>query len=104
MFSIDGEPGFNKQSLHVLKRKVQETDVPVLVSMCLDEMSLHEGVQFDGNQFVGGTDLGGHEIGDGTATTAKEALVFMVVALNSSWRLPLGYFFVAGLNAKGKKT
>ena len=67
-------------------------------------MSLHEAVQFDGNQFVGGTDLGGHEIGDGTARTAKEALVFMVVALNSSWRLPLGYCFVAGLNAKGRRS
>ena len=53
--SLDGEAGFNKQSLHVLKCKVEEAAAPVLVSMCLDEMSLHEGVQFHGNQFVGGT-------------------------------------------------
>ena len=49
------------------------------------------------------TDLGGHEIGDATARSAKaEVLVFMAVAINSSWRIPLGYFFVAGLSAKGK--
>ena len=72
------------------------------MSIFLDEMSLHENVQFDGHQFVGGTDLGGHEIGDENARTAKEALCFMIVALNSSWRLPLGYFFVAGLSAKGE--
>ena len=27
----------------------------------------------------------------------------MVVSVNDSWRLPFGYFFVAGLSAKGKK-
>ena len=32
---------------------------------------------------------------------ATEALCFMVVGVNQSWRLPFGYFFVAGLSGKG---
>ena len=47
-------------------------------------------------------DFGGLELGHMETTTAKDALCFMVNCVNSSWKIPLGFFFVAGLNAKGK--
>ena len=46
-------------------------------------------------------DFGNLKVGK-EVTLAKDALYFMVVSVNDSWRLPFGYFFVAGLNAKGK--
>ena len=46
--------------------------------------------------------MGGLETITKEATIAKDALTFMVVGVNSSWKIPLGFFFVAGLNAKGK--
>ena len=46
--------------------------------------------------------MGGLETTTKEATIAKDALTFMVVGVNSSWKIPLGFFFVAGLNAKGK--
>ena len=30
-------------------------------------------------------------------------LVFMVVPYTDSWKLPVGYFLVAGLNAEGER-
>ena len=32
---------------------------------------------------------------------AKDVLVFMVVGLDEPWKLPLGYFFLSKLGAKG---
>ena len=53
--SVDGDPGINKQSLSYLKKKVKEEKDPVLVTLMLDEISLHQNVQFDGETFYGGT-------------------------------------------------
>ena len=33
---------------------------------------------------------------------AKEVLVFMLVALNDYWKIPVGYFFLDGLNSSEK--
>jgi hypothetical protein len=33
---------------------------------------------------------------------ATEALVFMAVAANNSWKIPLGYFLITSLNAEEK--
>jgi len=33
---------------------------------------------------------------------AKEALVFMLVAINSNWKIPVAYFLVNGLNSQEK--
>mgnify|MGYP005985167013 CR=1 FL=1 len=33
---------------------------------------------------------------------AKEVLVFMLVALNDHWKMPVGYFFLDGLNSSEK--
>lgn len=39
---------------------------------------------------------------DGKSGPATDVLVFMVVPLAGSWKLPIAFFFVAGLNASGK--
>ena len=31
--------------------------------------------------------------------TAREALAFMVTAVNGSWKLPVGFFLIAGLGS-----
>ncbi len=37
-----------------------------------------------------------------SASPATEAIVYMAVAANSSWKIPLGYFLIASLNAEEK--
>ena len=54
-FRVDGSPDFTQQSLDFLTKKVVENIHPLVVSIVLDEMALHEHVDFDGKQFIGGT-------------------------------------------------
>ena len=52
--SVEGEPGFSKESLDLLKRMAASKAGECLVSLSLDEMALKSHIQFDGNQFIGG--------------------------------------------------
>ncbi|KAG8178273.1 hypothetical protein JTE90_015684 [Oedothorax gibbosus] len=62
----------------------------------VDEMAIKKHVEWDSTKFSGymdlSTDLDGDEL-----PVAKEALVFMVNALNSHWKVPIGYFLINGL-------
>jgi hypothetical protein len=46
----------------------------------------------------GFVDLGTEASYDDNALEATNALVFMAVALNSNWKLPVGYFLVTSLS------
>ena len=45
-------------------------------------------------------DLGNAVKDDDSAPIAKDALVFMVVGVNETWKVPVGYFFIDGLSGK----
>ena len=57
----------------------------------LDEMSIKNHVSWDGKKYQGYIDLGNGADND-SLPMAKEGLLFMVVSLNSSWKVPCGYF------------
>lgn len=38
-----------------------------------------------------------------SAQIAKEALVFCVVCMNETWKMPIAYFLLNGINAEQKK-
>jgi len=96
--SIDGEPGFTKEAFDILQHQaVNQSPKPVLCNLTLDEMAIRKHVEWDGKQFRGYVDIG-TGIQDDTLPPATEALVFMVVSLNANWKLPVGYFFLNGLN------
>ena len=52
---------------------------------------------WDGAQSRGYVDLG-NDVDDDDRPLAKEVLVFMVVCVHSSWKIPCAYFFLDGLN------
>ena len=65
----------------------------VIVALMLDEMAIMKHMSFDGKKYVGGVDLGAI---DPTHTweddeMPSDALVFMVIAINDSWKLPVLY-------------
>jgi len=64
-------------------------------------MAIRKHVEWDGKEFRGYVDIG-TGVQDDTLPPATEALVFMIVALNSNWKLPVGYFFLNGLNRTDK--
>ena len=59
----------------------------------MDEVAIHREIDFDGVEFHGQIDMG-TELDDDALLVAKTTLVFMVVDLKSSWKLPVGYFLI----------
>jgi hypothetical protein len=103
--SIVAEPGFTPGAFETLEQKVleeKEKNKEVIVNLVFDEVSIKKKIEFDGRRFVGCTNLGTGDEPDDSVSTATEALVLMVVALDSSWKLTIGYFLIAHLNASGK--
>ena len=99
--SIDGEPGFTSEALSALRARVQKMkedgNGEVICSLMIDEMAIKKHVEWTGSKFSGYVDMG-TTVDDDTNPVATEALVFMVVALNSNWKIPVGYFLIAGLS------
>ena len=62
----------------------------------MDEMAIRQHVEFYNGKFYGYSSNCGQEFADDSPVT-MEALVFMVVALNQSWKMTVGYFLVEGI-------
>ena len=102
--SMNGEPGFTQNAMAALKAKVlaaKRDNQEVVCALMLDEMSIRKHVEWDGKQFRGYVDLG-TGINDDSLPEATDALVFMAVCVNSSWKVPCGYFLVNGLTGAEK--
>ena len=99
---IPADPGFTEPAFVELKKKVEEAKKngkQVVCSLMLDEMAIRKQVTFDGERFRGYVDLGAdNDVEDDSTPQAKEALVFMVVCVNSSWKIPCAYFLIEGLS------
>lgn len=104
--NIESGPGFSSLALTLLEERVKEESEKekiVYVALMLDDMSLKKQIDFDirSQEFKGFVD-----IGDGPCQNnpipAKEVLVLMAVGINNHFKLPLGYFFISGLNGKDR--
>ena len=69
-----------------------------MAALMMDEMSIRKHIQWDGDHFVGYVDIG-TGIDSDSLPPAKEALVFQLVGLNDSWKIPVAYFLIDGLDA-----
>ena len=67
----------------------------------LDEMAIRKHVDCDGEKFRGYVDIGTGVVDD-SLPEPKDALVFMVVCINGSWKMPCGYFLIDGLSSAEK--
>ena len=103
--AIDGEPGFTKESFDILKLHVNSATQKgshVICNLVMDEMSIRKHIEYDGTQFRGYVDHGTGNMDTDSLPVATEALVLMVVPLNSSWKLPIGYFLIHSLTSEEK--
>lgn len=99
--SVNAAPGFTEESLNALKMKVAEANYTILCNLVLDEMAIRKQIEWTGKKFVGYVDFGANVDSD-SLPEAKEVLVFMLVALNAQWKIPVGYFFLNGLSSTEK--
>lgn len=93
---IGGEPGFTKESFAALKSKANSSISPPLASLVIDEMSIRCRIEWDGQKIHGYVDMGTGLDGDHLAE-AKEALVFLITAINSNFKVPVEFFLVDGV-------
>ncbi|XP_072401245.1 DNA transposase THAP9 [Diabrotica undecimpunctata] len=99
--NVNGEPGFTKESLEILKKYNEKSQSPLLLSLIMDEMSIRKNVEWDGTKFHGYVDFG-NDLQNDSNDIAKDAFVFMANCVNGSWKIPIGYFFINGLNGTQK--
>jgi len=62
-------------------------------------MCFREDVHINGSRFQGYINFGQGSEDSDSLPMAKEALVLLVVALNSNWKVPVGYFLTNSLTA-----
>ncbi|KAF0747162.1 Uncharacterized protein FWK35_00018696 [Aphis craccivora] len=89
-FHSDASPGFTKESLDMLSLKSKNIDHSIYCALVLGEMAIRKHIEWDGSSYHGyvnfGTDLDSDKL-----NIANEYLVFMLVAINERWKLPVGY-------------
>ena len=68
--------------------------------MMLDEMTIKKNISWDlrRHKYSGFVDLGNDADDDDSMPVAKDALVFMLVHINGSWKVPCAYFLIDGMN------
>jgi len=103
---INGSPGFTTESLNALHNKVSEMKLKnkqLICGMMMDEVSIKQDVHFNGKRNQGYVNYGtGLNEDTDSLPLAKEALVLMLVALNSNWKIPIGYFLINGMSGEEK--
>lgn len=93
---IDGEPGFTTESFNVLKIKSGNSKSRIVCGLVIDEMAIRQQKIFDEKKHHGFVDYGVDEKND-CQSLASSALVLLLVCLNQTWKLPIGYFLTHGL-------
>lgn len=95
---IDGKPGFNEESFKILKTIVEdnrkkENHNPLYFSMSIDDMAIRKHIEFDGKKTHGYVEVSS-DFGSESLEVATQALVIMLVGINNSYKIPIGYFLI----------
>ena len=96
---VNGNPGFHDEVLSALKIKA-ESSGRLQCSLMMDEVAIRKQLDYDRSRdkFVGYVDLGVELDDTASLPLANEALVFLIVCLTDSWKMPVAYFLIAGLH------
>lgn len=97
--AVDVKPGF--QALAFLSMKSEKETEPIFCSLVFDKMAIRKHVEYDGENYHGYVHVG-NNLQSEFVREATEVLVFMVVAINGRWKIPVGYFFSNCLNGDEK--
>ena len=98
---LNGAPGFTAEvfaSLEMKAKEAKDKGDQILCSLMMDEMALRKDIEWDGQKNVGFVDIGTDVNDNESMPAASEALVFMVVCANGSWKVPVGFFLIDKLN------
>jgi hypothetical protein len=95
---VNGHPGFTKEAFQAIQNRTKMS--PVLVNIVIDEMAIRQQILYCQSRYYGYVDFGveGVDRTNDNLQQAHNALVFMAVALNGQWKIPLAYFLISGLS------
>ncbi|KAL4136414.1 hypothetical protein QTP88_007962 [Uroleucon formosanum] len=104
---LDGLPGMTKESFQAISLKVKEMKVngkQLYGCLVMDEMIIKQHVHWTGTRHQGYIDfgLGGKTEEMDNLPYAKDAFVIMVVGMNTSWKVPIAYYFINRISAEEK--
>lgn len=98
--NVNAEPGFTAESFDRLNDKAKKLDKEIVCALVADEMSIRQQKIWTGKRYEGLVDMGmGTEESE---IIASQVYVIMLVAINDSFKIPLGYFFITSLTAELK--
>ena len=106
--SIDGKPGCTSEALVALQLRASAAagvGKKLVCNLVMDEMFIRKEVQYDPFQKknYGYVDFGNpFQNEEDERELAKEALVFLVNAVNDRFKIPVAYYFLNGVNASEK--
>jgi Transposase protein len=105
----DYSPGFIAAALNALRAFAEKSAKgKIVTNLVIDEMNLRPQIDLYKGRNVGTVDLGDGLTEDfsaaGTSQTpmAKQALVLMLVGVNESFKIPIYYALIDGLNARAR--
>ncbi|KAI8424524.1 hypothetical protein MSG28_002983 [Choristoneura fumiferana] len=99
--SVEAKPGFTAETLERLKQKYTSDHKEIICALLADEMSIRQQKIWCGGRYEGLIDMG-IDTPVENDEMANQAYVFLLVALDQSWKIPLAYFFIASLKAEMK--
>lgn len=73
----------------------------MICSLILHEMAIKKHISWGSYKFRGYVDIG-NDINDDTTPVAKDTLVFIIVCINGSWKVPCTSFLIEGLSSAGR--
>lgn len=102
--SVNGMPGLTESVIPILKKKIaaaKEKNKELLFSLQFDEMSIKHKIEFDKNsdRMFGFEDLGQKDLVNQESEVdrpAREALVFLISAINDRFKAPVAYYIIHG--------
>lgn len=106
--SVDGAPGYTSEALSILKIKAKEAkakNITIVCNLVMDEIFIKKHIEYNvlEKKFYGYVDIGNPYEGESEDRyEAKEALTFILNAVNERWKLPVGYFFINRLSSQEK--
>ena len=82
-----------------IKKKQSGAQHPLFFTLMMDEMSIKKHIQWDGMQYSGFVNLV-QNLDNNSLPVATNALVIMLVPLNSNWKVPIAYYLTDGLSGE----
>ena len=97
--SIDASPGFSKIAFDTLKQIISMSKSPVYCALSFDVMAIKKDYTTVGNTVWGYVSIG-KDMEQETLTS--NVFVILVTALNASWKIAVGYFFIESLSGRDR--